>query len=184
MSQARDDNGKFLEKVAIDDALEVLKAANEPLTAPEVGDRLDITSRAALNKLNELAESNPTVIRKQVGANAVIWFIRHGAIHEQAFSAFADRLTDECGEAIEKIILYGSVARGEAHEHSDVDVLIVVTDESWRERVRDRASSIGFDVMIEYDVCISKSIKTTEEMEEQQGSSFLERVQNEGRTYA
>jgi DNA-binding CsgD family transcriptional regulator len=97
MSQARDEEGKYREQTPVDEVLEVLETAHEPLTATEIADRLDITSRTALNKLHELTERDPTVIRKEVGASAVIWFIRHGAIHEQAFADFAGRLTDEWG---------------------------------------------------------------------------------------
>jgi predicted nucleotidyltransferase len=72
-----------------------------------------------------LNEKEEKVIRKEVGASAVVWYIRHGAVHEQAFEDFGSRMTDELGDNIDRIILYGSVARGEAREQSDVDVLIV-----------------------------------------------------------
>lgn len=153
------------------------------LTATEVADQLDISNRTALDKLNELNNINPTVNRKQVGASAVIWFIRHGAVHEQAFEAFADRLTDECGAEIERIILYGSVVRGEARADSDVDVLIVVEDETARDIVSEQASSIAFDIQLEYDVSVSLNYKTTDEMESQQQYSYIKTVQNEGRVY-
>jgi predicted nucleotidyltransferase len=183
MSQARDDDGKFVERTSADTVFELLKSKDEPLTATEIADHLDISNRTALNKLNELNESEPTVIRKQVGANAVIWFIRHGALHEQAFETFADRLTDAVGEDIERIILYGSVARGEAREHSDVDVLIVTPSEQARENVREHASTIGFDITLEDGINISTIIKTTEEMEEQQDRAYIQNVQNDGRVY-
>lgn len=184
MPKIRGPDGKYVEDTGTDEVLEVLKTANEPLTATEIAEILDISNRTALDKLNELNESDPTVIRKQVGARAVIWFIRYGAIHEQAFEAFADRLTEECGDDIERIILYGSVARGETREDSDVDVLVVIKDASVRERVRDRASTIGFDVMIEYDVVISKQIMTEDEYDAQKDSSYLSTVRQDGRVYA
>lgn len=126
---------------------------------------------------------DPTVNRKQVGASAVIWFIHHGAVHEQAFEAFADRLTDEWGREIERIILYGSVARGEARADSDVDVLIVVEDKNARDIVSEQASSIAFDILLEYDVSVSLNYKTSDEMESQQQYSYVKTVQSEGRVY-
>lgn len=183
MSQIRADDGKFIETTTIDEVLELLETANEPLTATEIADHLDISNRTALDKLNKLSANNPTVIRKQVGASAVIWFIHHGAVHEQAFEVFADRLTEECGEDIEQIILYGSVARGEARADSDVDVLVVVEDESAREIVSEQASTVAFDILLEYEIHISLNYKTTEEMEEQQNHSYIKTVQNEGRVY-
>ncbi|WP_221621774.1 nucleotidyltransferase domain-containing protein [Halocatena pleomorpha] len=184
MPKSRGPDGTYVENTTTGDVLQVLKTAHEPLTATEIAERLDISNRTALDKLNELNESDPTVIRKQVGARAVIWFIRHGAIHEQAFESFADRLTEECNDAVERVILYGSVARGEAREDSDVDVLVVIENESVRERVRDRASSIGFDVMIEYDVVISKQIMTEDEYDAQKDSSYLTAMRQDGRVYA
>jgi predicted nucleotidyltransferase len=183
MPQLRGDDGKFLEKVTINEVLELLETVNEPLTAPEIAAQLDISNRTALDKLNELNVRDPTVRRKQVGASAVIWFIQHGDVHEQAFAVFADRLTAACGEAIERIILYGSVARGEARADSDVDVLIVFEDESARDIVSEQASTLSFDILLEYDVSISLNYKTTDEMEAQQQHSYIQTVQNEGRVY-
>lgn len=184
MSQARDEEGKYLEQTPVDEVLEVLETENEPLTATEVADQLGITSRTALNKLHELDERDPTVIRKEVGASAVIWFIRYGARHEQAFEEFAGRMTDEFGEKIERVILYGSVARGEAREDSDVDVLIVTPTEQARETVSDRASAVAFEVMLEYDVVVSPMCVTTDEFEQPENSPHLTNVRREGREYA
>lgn len=183
MAHARDDDGQFVEKTPIDEVRAALDAAHEPLTASEIATQLEIPNRTALDKLTELAEQDPTVIRKQVGASAVIWFIRHGAIHEQAFEAFADCLTNECGEDIEEIILYGSVARGEAHEDSDVDVLVVIEDESARERIQERASTLGFEITMEYGVEIAKMLTTKEQMNERHESSFIQSVQTDGQVY-
>lgn len=183
MPQLRGDDGKFVEKTTVTEVLEVLETVNEPLTATEIADQLDISNRTALDKLNELNARDPTVNRKQVGASAVIWFIRHGAVHEQAFEVFADRLTDKSGEMIEQIILYGSVARGEARADSDVDVLIVVENESARDIVSEQASTISFDILLEYDVSVSLNYKTTAEMDAQQHHSYIQTVQNEGRMY-
>ena len=183
MSQARDEEGKYLEQTTVDEVLEVLETENEPVTATEVADRLGITSRTALNKLHALEERDPIVISKDVGASAVIWFIRHGALHEQVFEEFADRMTDEFEESIERIILYGSVARGEAREDSDVDVLLVTSTEQDREIVSDRASAVAFDVMLAYDVVVSPMCVTTDEFEQQEDSPHLTNVRREGRAY-
>lgn len=48
--------------------------------------------------------------------------------HRQAAQFIADRLMAEHGQDIERIILYGSVARGEAGPESDVDLVIVARD--------------------------------------------------------
>ena len=48
--------------------------------------------------------------------------------------AIADRLRDRCGA--QRVLLFGSAARGEATEHSDVDLLIVLpTTEKFYQRM-------------------------------------------------
>ncbi|MFB6099817.1 MAG: nucleotidyltransferase domain-containing protein, partial [Candidatus Nanohalobium sp.] len=46
--------------------------------------------------------------------------------HREAFRDFAERAEEELGGSLEKLVLYGSVARGEEDDESDVDVLVVV----------------------------------------------------------
>lgn len=43
-----------------------------------------------------------------------------------ALTEYAERLRAVFGERLEDVRLFGSFARGEAHEDSDVDVLVVV----------------------------------------------------------
>lgn len=45
-----------------------------------------------------------------------------------AIHAFLERLDDEAGNHVREVILYGSVARGEADAASDVDLLVVWDD--------------------------------------------------------
>ena len=43
-----------------------------------------------------------------------------------ALEAYAERLRSRFGSRLHGIVLFGSWARGEAHEDSDVDVLVLV----------------------------------------------------------
>lgn len=49
--------------------------------------------------------------------------------HREAFEEFAEEAKDEPGDALNKPILYGSVARGEETQNSDIDVFAVVETE-------------------------------------------------------
>ena len=40
--------------------------------------------------------------------------------------AFAERLRESFGERLERVVVFGSRARGDAHEDSDIDLLVVV----------------------------------------------------------
>lgn len=158
---------------------------HEPAGTTEIADAVGVARQSADYRLRQL-EDQGLVTSKKIG-NSLAWSLVEDAIdspHEQAFQAFADRLTDACGENIHEIILYGSVARGEHHETSDVDVLIIIEDEDSREAVHDEAVSIAFDVMIEYGASVSKNIKTKDEFETQKDSSYLTAVRREGRAYA
>ena len=60
----------------------------------------------------------------------------------KALTDFRDRVVEELGNRINAIILYGSVARGEAGEESDIDVLIVGRDKE----VRSKVSEISYEI--------------------------------------
>lgn len=101
---------------------------------------------------------------------------------ERSFEAFARRVKDAIGEDVHEIILYGSTARGEATETSDVDVLIVLgrpRDSAQREMI----STLAFEVGLEFDVAISYLIQSKERFESRQNAPFLKHVLREGRSH-
>jgi len=58
----------------------------------------------------------------------------------EALAAYAQRLRDRFGSRVRFVRLFGSWARGEADEDSDVDVAVVVeqlTRDEWRQAVGD-----------------------------------------------
>ncbi len=52
-----------------------------------------------------------------------------------------------------RVVLFGSVARGERDMESDIDLLVVLKDEY--SELRDEISMAAFDSILEYDVIIS-----------------------------
>ena len=58
---------------------------------------------------------------------------------------------------VDRLVLFGSVVRGESDEESDVDLLIVLTDRPTRQ-MRDRITSLILDVNLEYDTNLSELI--------------------------
>lgn len=158
---------------------------HEPAGTKEIADVVGVARQSADYRLRQL-EDEGAVRSKKIG-NSLAWNLVEEEIdlpHEQAFEEFAACLTEACGEEIHEIILYGSVARGEHREWSDVDVLIIIDDESSRDPVHNAASSIAFDVMIEYNASVSKNIKTKKEFEKQSDKAYLTTVRQEGRVYA
>lgn len=51
-----------------------------------------------------------------------------GVVTRAALKAIADRLRDRYGA--ERVLVYGSVARGEPTEHSDIDLLVIAPTRS------------------------------------------------------
>ena len=80
-----------------------------------------------------------------------------------ALDAFATRIRELFGPRLRELALFGSRARGEGDENSDVDVLVVV-DELTGEEARATAYAAG-DAMTEYDVLVSPFVVATSHIE-------------------
>ena len=78
---------------------------------------------------------------------------------------------------IAKIILFGSVARGDDHEDSDIDILIITDyrDEIWE----DIENLIG-EIVLEKQELISAHIMSTKRFNTTRDYSFLSNVLVEG----
>lgn len=64
------------------------------------------------------------------------------------------------GNHLQKIILYGSYARGEATPSSDVDIMILVDlDDIEIKKYSDLLSDITYDINLDYDVMIMPIVK-------------------------
>ena len=70
-------------------------------------------------------------------------------ITKKALDLFVERVKEHEGDNLLKIILFGSVARGEANEDSDIDVLVILKECNY-EKSRE-ISDISVDVMQEMD---------------------------------
>lgn len=95
---------------------------------------------------------------------------------------FAETLKHRLGDKLHSVVLYGSVAKGTAHDQSDIDLLVVADEPN-------KAFDVTGDVAYELDFRQGFQTFTTPlELSPQQledylrsGDPFLERVLREGR---
>ena len=76
-----------------------------------------------------------------------------------------------------KIILFGSVARGDDTEDSDIDVLII---RSKSDELTDEINSIATDIILEKDELISPHVMSEEHFNKTIDYPFLTNVLKEG----
>jgi predicted nucleotidyltransferase len=86
---------------------------------------------------------------------------------------FARTLKDT---AAEKIILYGSVARGEEKEDSDVDILILSSN---KQKTRGKVIEKAVDMLLDTGTYISVKVLTPGEFERLKNTHFISQITNE-----
>lgn len=95
---------------------------------------------------------------------------------------FAVELRRLLGNDLSKVILYGSYARGDFGESSDVDVMILVKiSPELIEKVEESIFDLAFDIEMEHGIHISPIIKNEEQFEYWADVlPFYRNVRNEG----
>ena len=78
------------------------------------------------------------------------------------------------------LILYGSYARGDYNEESDIDVLVLIDQEKVTMHDRERISSQLNSISLDNDVLISPFISTKQGWATHKVTPFLENVNREG----
>jgi len=63
---------------------------------------------------------------------------------------FLASLRQAYGEKVQRVALFGSKARGDDTKYSDVDILLILTDEKWK--FRQALSVLVSDIALKYDV--------------------------------
>lgn len=83
------------------------------------------------------------------------------------------------GKKIKQVVVYGSFARNEATEESDIDLLIIIADDLNPYNVRQNLSDLVFDILLENNELIS-IIVVVESNLRNSFSEFLSTVKKEG----
>ncbi|MGC9094211.1 MAG: nucleotidyltransferase domain-containing protein [Candidatus Bathyarchaeia archaeon] len=96
------------------------------------------------------------------------------------FWKLSERVLNELGDRIQSIVVYGSIARGEATKDSDIDVLVVSRDKKDEEKVSDVSYEVDFEN--DFETFIMPIHLTGDEFEHRVkiGSPFIFEILKEG----
>ncbi len=87
---------------------------------------------------------------------------------QKALHEFLKAAQQKQGSKIEKIILFGSMARGEATEESDIDILVITSEN--RFEMQRNLSDIAVDILLDTGEYISAKAVSIEEY------SFMKKI--------
>jgi len=90
-----------------------------------------------------------------------------------------DRLRQLYGSRLQHVVLYGSCARGEAGEGSDIDLLVVLDDFEDVEAELRRIAPIENELSLEHDVVVCSLVMRAEDYR-RGASPLLMNVRREG----
>lgn len=83
-------------------------------------------------------------------------------------------------KSILKVILYGSVARGEEQPNSDIDLFILVKNEKDKDLVANLVHKLNISLLPRYGNVVSELIYSRKEWNLKKNSEILKQIQSEG----
>ena len=83
--------------------------------------------------------------------------------YRKAVDEFVKKAMDNYADKIDSIILFGSVARGEAKRNSDVDILVITNGDSFE--MQRLISGIVVEILLETGIYVSVKVLSKEEYE-------------------
>jgi len=121
--------------------------------------------------------------REALGLRSKSCFDGTGMINQkrlkQILKEYQSRLRELLGDDLASIVLYGSQARGDAEEGSDIDVLCVMKKTFDYGELILRTSEITAELSLKYNVVLSRSFASLEDYKTRQ-TPFLMNVRREG----
>ncbi len=93
---------------------------------------------------------------------------------------FARRLAEAAGERHFVVTLFGSRARGEADEESDLDLFVALDEPDPHGSAREAALEVACDLTLETGILVSAFVADPEFLRERKDYSFVRSVDAEG----
>jgi predicted nucleotidyltransferase len=98
---------------------------------------------------------------------------------KQAVKELVDELKKLYGDNLSRVILYGSKARGDATEDSDIDIMIVLKDVKDKSKELEKVIKLTTEIDFRYETLISITLQSEEEYLKKR-SPLLLNVRKEG----
>ena len=98
---------------------------------------------------------------------------------EKILILYRSALASALGARLERVLVYGSQARGDAAEGSDIDVLCVIRGPYDYGEMLERTSETTAAISLQHDVVLSRTFVSSEDFESRQ-LPFLMNVRKEG----
>lgn len=101
------------------------------------------------------------------------------AASREEIEDFADLVKEVLGDRLEKVMLYGSHARGEALPGSDVDIAVFVSEKQKGDR--EKLQELRKDFLLEDEIYFSPRVFEIDRLKNRASeNSFFGRIQEEG----
>lgn len=91
------------------------------------------------------------------------WAEHLAAKERRAIRAFVQVLREQLADQVLEAMLYGSKARGDDDPWSDIDILILVAEESWP--LRAQISTLAADISLDHSVLLAPRVVGVERWE-------------------
>lgn len=101
---------------------------------------------------------------------------------ENILKIFAKRMLELYGDDLAKVVLYGSYARGDNRENSDIDIMVLVraSDDVIKEKMNE-IYDFAFDIEMDTGIDISPVVKNEEQYNYWLDTlPYYKNIQNEG----
>ena len=101
---------------------------------------------------------------------------------EELLKAYRGELENATDYRVKKVILYGSYARGDYNDQSDIDIMLLVDlTAAEMDAYADQLSELGFEYNVDYDIWMMPVVKNKQHFEKwAEAYPFYANVQREG----